>query len=102
MRPQYTLAGALLIEVAACAVSLSVSPAHNVSKPLLESFVSYSIEFSSFPDFAGRRCNGAGENGTKYTPGNSSQPNNFSYNLLTNLRNLQGSFPIIRVGGNTE
>jgi hypothetical protein len=79
-------AGALLLQVASCAIPLSVSPAQNASKPLLESFVSYSIEFSSFPDFAG----------------NSSQPNTFSYNLLNNLRNLQGSYPIIRVGGNTE
>ncbi|KIW32189.1 uncharacterized protein PV07_03748 [Cladophialophora immunda] len=80
------ITGLLLAEVATCAISLSLAPPQNASKPLLESFVSYSIEFSSFPDFAG----------------NSSQPNNFSYNLLNNLRNLQGTYPIIRVGGNTE
>ncbi|KIW67341.1 hypothetical protein PV04_06604 [Phialophora macrospora] len=86
MLVQRVSAGALLLQVASCAITLTVSPAQNASKPLLESFVSYSIEFSSFPDFAG----------------NSSQPNTFSYNLLSNLRNLQGSYPIIRVGGNTE
>ncbi|PIA90559.1 Beta-glucuronidase [Cercospora beticola] len=52
----------------------------------LESFVTYSIEFSSFPDFAG----------------NKSAPNEFSDNLLENLGNLQGTKPHIRVGGNTQ
>lgn len=56
------------------------------AEPLPAGFVSYSIEFSSFPDFAG----------------NKSQPNEFSYNLLKNLKSLQGSFPYIRVGGNTQ
>ncbi|KAK5737465.1 hypothetical protein LTR17_006693 [Elasticomyces elasticus] len=52
----------------------------------LEAFVSYSIEFSSFPDFAG----------------NLSAPNVFSDNLLNNLGKLQGTKPHIRVGGNTQ
>ncbi|KAJ9626592.1 hypothetical protein H2203_004225 [Taxawa tesnikishii (nom. ined.)] len=52
----------------------------------LEAFVSYSIEFSSFPDFAG----------------NSSSPNTFSNNLLNNIGNLTGTKPYIRVGGNTQ
>ncbi|KAK5173363.1 uncharacterized protein LTR77_002044 [Saxophila tyrrhenica] len=52
----------------------------------LEAFVSYSIEFSSFPDFAG----------------NASHPNTFSNNLLNNLGNLTGTKPYIRVGGNTQ
>lgn len=68
------------------AVSLSISPPSNASSPIRESFVSFSIEFSSFPDFAG----------------NDSHPNNFSYNLLKNLGELQASNPIIRVGGNTQ
>ena len=50
------------------------------------SFVSYSIEFSSFPDFAG----------------NLSHPNTFSNTLLENLGKIQGARPIIRVGGNTQ
>ncbi|KIX02569.1 uncharacterized protein Z518_08510 [Rhinocladiella mackenziei CBS 650.93] len=75
-----------LLKVATCAISLSASPPSNASKPILESFVSFSIEFSSFPDFAG----------------NSSHPNHFSYNLLTNLGKIQGSNPIVRVGGNTQ
>ncbi|KXT08567.1 hypothetical protein AC579_8314 [Pseudocercospora musae] len=53
---------------------------------LLDAFVSFSIEFSSFPDFAG----------------NSSAPNTFSDNLLNNLRDLQGTKPYVRVGGNTQ
>ena len=66
-------------------VSLASSPPTNVGIPL-ESFVAYSIEFSSFPDFAG----------------NVSAPNTFSNNLLNNLANLQGTKPHVRVGGNTQ
>ncbi|KAI0521541.1 glycoside hydrolase family 79 protein [Xylaria bambusicola] len=70
--------------------------ASNVSRPSLaadiilgqplEGFVSFSIEFSSFPDFAG----------------NGSNPNKFSNNLLNNLGYLIGTKPYIRVGGNTQ
>ncbi|KAI1314176.1 glycoside hydrolase family 79 protein [Xylaria venustula] len=52
----------------------------------LDGFVSYSIEFSSFPDFAG----------------NASAPNKFSNNLLDNIGYLTGTKPYIRVGGNTQ
>jgi hypothetical protein len=52
----------------------------------LQPFVSYSIEFSSFPDFAG----------------NLSHPNTFSNNLLDNLASYTGIKPLIRVGGNTQ
>ena len=67
-------------------IQLSITPPKNASATIRESFVSFSIEFSSFPDFAG----------------NDSHPNNFSYNLLRNLGEFQGSNPIIRVGGNTQ
>ncbi|CAI6333923.1 unnamed protein product [Periconia digitata] len=53
---------------------------------LPESYLSYSFEFGFFPDFAG----------------NASSPNNFSINLLASLAELQGSAPILRVGGNTQ
>ncbi|KAI0149897.1 glycoside hydrolase family 79 protein [Hypoxylon sp. NC0597] len=53
---------------------------------LLDGFISYSIEFSSFPDFAGNKSN----------------PNEFSNNLLENLGALAGVKPYIRVGGNTQ
>lgn len=43
--------------VAGAAIALSLTPPENVSQPVLESFVSFSIEFSSFPDFAGK-CKG--------------------------------------------
>ncbi|KAF3764636.1 family 79 glycoside hydrolase [Cryphonectria parasitica EP155] len=56
------------------------------NEPFPEAFVSYSIEFSSFPDFAG----------------NDSKPNTFSDNLLNNIGNLTGTKPYIRVGGNTQ
>ncbi|KAF2098602.1 glycoside hydrolase family 79 protein [Rhizodiscina lignyota] len=60
--------------------------AKGVAAPLPEGFVAYSIEFAYFPDFAGNR----------------SEPNTFSDNLLNNLRDIQGTKPYIRVGGNTQ
>ena len=66
-------------------VPLPYSPPRGAGIPF-ESFVSYSIEFSSFPDFAG----------------NLSNPNVFSDNLLNNIGALSGSKPYIRVGGNTQ
>ncbi|PSR87157.1 glycoside hydrolase family 79 protein [Coniella lustricola] len=56
------------------------------NQPFADAFVSYSIEFSSFPDFAG----------------NNSVPNTYSNNLLNNIGNLTGTKPYIRVGGNTQ
>jgi hypothetical protein len=55
-------------------------------EPVLESFVSFSIETAFFPDFAGNR----------------STPNSFSQNLLKGLKDFQGSLPNVRVGGNTQ
>lgn len=66
-------------------ISVSAAAPSDAGVPM-EGFVSYSIEFSSFPDFAG----------------NLSNPNDFSNNLLNNLGNLQGTKPYIRVGGNTQ
>lgn len=34
--------------------------------------------------------------------GNESEPNSYSYNLLSNLRSLSTTFPYIRVGGNSQ
>ncbi|KAI1392759.1 glycoside hydrolase family 79 protein [Hypoxylon trugodes] len=51
-----------------------------------DGFISYSIEFASFPDFAGNKSN----------------PNDFSNNLLDNLGAFSGIKPYIRVGGNTQ
>jgi hypothetical protein len=49
------LAGALLAKIATGAIiPLSLTPPKNASQPVLDSFVSFSIEFSSFPDFAGK------------------------------------------------
>ncbi|KAI1490471.1 hypothetical protein F5X96DRAFT_679062 [Biscogniauxia mediterranea] len=83
---------ALLLALARTAltstISFTVSPTAEsleVGRPQ-EGFVSYSIEFSSFPDFAG----------------NKSHPNEFSNNLLDNIGNLTGTKPYIRVGGNTQ
>jgi hypothetical protein len=68
------------------AIPVSGQPGSSASPPILGGFVSYSIEFSSFPDFAG----------------NLSAPNKFSYQLLSNLQEIQGLYPYIRNGGNTE
>ncbi|OCK80416.1 glycoside hydrolase family 79 protein [Lepidopterella palustris CBS 459.81] len=67
------------------AISVSATPS-NSGGAIPESFVSYSIEFAFFPDFAG----------------NSSQPNDFSNNLLESVREYMGTKPYIRVGGNTQ
>lgn len=58
----------------------------DASDTIPQAFVSFSIEFAFFPDFAG-------------TP---DSPNTLSYNLLTSIANLTGSLPVIRVGGNTQ
>ena len=59
---------------------------------------------SSSPRFQTLLVCGSGfEQGETLTAaGNSSHPNVFSYNLLKNLGAIQGSYPIIRVGGNTQ
>lgn len=66
-------------------ISVHGSPPSGAGIPL-EAFVSYSIEFSSFIDFAG----------------NTSNPNIFSDNLLNNIGRISGTKPHIRVGGNTQ
>ena len=66
-------------------ISVSNAPPAGAGVPL-EAFVSFSIEFAFFPDFAG----------------NISHPNTFSNNLLNNIGNLTGTKPFIRVGGNTQ
>ncbi|KAL5327447.1 hypothetical protein ACEPPN_005143 [Leptodophora sp. 'Broadleaf-Isolate-01'] len=68
------------------AVVVPSSPPTNAALPILEAFISYSIEFVFLPDFAGT----------------SVAPNTFSNNLLNNLGNFTGTKPHIRVGGNTQ
>ncbi|POR38839.1 Beta-glucuronidase [Tolypocladium paradoxum] len=80
-----------LLALVGAASSVAASTYKVPSKPGIggepfDGFVSYSIEFSSFPDFAGNRSN----------------PNTFSYNLINNLGALGGTRPYIRVGGNTQ
>ncbi|KAK6860103.1 glycoside hydrolase family 79 protein [Apiospora arundinis] len=65
---------------------VSIDSAEIKSGTPLDGFISYSIEFASFPEFAG----------------NKSSPNQFSDNLLNNIGYLQGDKPYIRVGGNTQ
>jgi len=42
-----------VVEGQSSAIRVTGSPPANASAPIPEAFVSYSIEFSSFPDFAG-------------------------------------------------
>ncbi|KAF5518708.1 Beta-glucuronidase [Colletotrichum aenigma] len=77
--------------LSAAALAPRASGLHPVPGPesasaVFDAFLSYSLEFAFFPDFAG----------------NKSSPNTFSDNLLVNLGNLQGTRPYIRVGGNTQ
>lgn len=51
-----------------------------------EGFLTYSIEFATFPDYAG----------------NKSAPNEFSHNMMNNIAELAGKKMYIRVGGNTQ
>jgi hypothetical protein len=67
-------------------ISLSKSPPLNASAPIAPAFVSFSIEWAFFPDYAGNR----------------SHPNVYSDNLLSNIAAFQGVKPYIRVGGNTQ
>ncbi|KAJ3485919.1 hypothetical protein NLG97_g6720 [Lecanicillium saksenae] len=80
---------ALLAAGAAGATTESIqieSATANTNSVPGQSFISYSIELSSFPDFAGNKSN----------------PNTFTDNLLTNIGDIIGSKPYIRVGGNTQ
>lgn len=87
-------AAAAAAAAVAVAASTSTAPVLCVSTtapstagaPVLDRFLSYSIEHYFFPDFAG----------------NPSEPNTFSNNLLDVIGNFSGSRPIIRVGGNTQ
>ncbi|RDW89443.1 hypothetical protein BP6252_01475 [Coleophoma cylindrospora] len=76
----------LVVAVEGIIVNVSRSLPAGIAKSPFEAFVSYSIEYAFFPDFAG----------------NESSPNTFSDNLLNNLGNLTGTKPYIRVGGNTQ
>ncbi|KAL4877935.1 hypothetical protein BJY04DRAFT_221509 [Aspergillus karnatakaensis] len=66
--------------------SVSKAPPPNISEPIGEAFVSFSIEFSWFPEYAGNKSN----------------PNRFSSNLLANFEQYTGHRPYVRVGGNTQ
>lgn len=81
---QFMLAALPLVSAEAAHV-VSLNTDSDAPRPA-RSFVSFSIELSSFPDFAG----------------NKSMPNAFSYNLLNNIGAISGDKPYIRVGGNTQ
>jgi len=57
----FLVSAAFLAKPATCAsIPLSLTPPENTSQPVLDSFVSFSIEFSSFPDFAGKSVGDGG------------------------------------------
>ncbi|GKT43064.1 beta-glucuronidase [Colletotrichum spaethianum] len=80
------LSQALLTVTIAGDITPKAVPGPEKASAVFDAFVSFSLEFAFFPDFAG----------------NTSAPNKFSDNLLANLGNLQGVRPYIRVGGNTQ
>jgi len=61
-------------------------PPPGTSRSISPDFLSFSIEFSSFPAYAG----------------NKSYPNTFSRTLLNNIAQAQGARPVIRVGGESQ
>ncbi|CAL5866154.1 uncharacterized protein PFLUO_LOCUS361 [Penicillium psychrofluorescens] len=71
---------------ASSAIAVTKEAPQEAGDSILQPFVSFSIEFAFFPDYAGNKSN----------------PNDFSNNLLDNLASLQGIKPYIRVGGNTQ
>lgn len=71
---------------ASSAIAVKSTVPEDAGAPVLRPFVSFSIEFAFFPDFAG----------------NLSHPNRFSNQLLDNIAAIQGEKPFIRVGGNTQ
>ncbi|OAA45029.1 glycoside hydrolase family 79 protein [Metarhizium rileyi] len=77
-----------------------------ISSQPFDSFVSYSIEFSSFPDFAGPSSpflsSMPREPTDSQSAGNISHPNNYSYNLIRNIHAISSNYPIFRIGGNTQ
>lgn len=82
-------------------ISTSAAPA------ILQPYMSYSIEFCYFPDYAGMSAYFFSPYILRLTlkadwQGNRSQPNTFSNQLLDNLGDIQGMKPYIRVGGNTQ
>ncbi|TDZ33868.1 Beta-glucuronidase [Colletotrichum spinosum] len=82
-RPRTLLSAAA---VARASSAVNPIPGPESASSIFDAFVSYSLEFAFFPDFAG----------------NKSAPNTFSDNLLINLGDLQGVRPHVRVGGNTQ
>ena len=75
------------------------------SSPIIsKDFQSFSIEFSSWEDYAGKTSIvplPAFHNAD--SPGNKSHPNTFSNTLFSNLREFNGGIPqILRIGGNTQ
>lgn len=91
-----------LLIATASAAPYHISAHGNKDSAPLESFVSFSIELSSFVDYAGTCYDFVTATLADKYQGNLSVPNTFSYNLLSNLGNLMGSEPYVRVGGNTQ
>ncbi|KAM3548768.1 hypothetical protein ARSEF4850_009227 [Beauveria asiatica] len=89
------------ILVAASVASATTEPiriptAPNVDSIPGQSFISYSIELSSSHSAPSPQPT------LTLLPGNKSNPNTFTDNLLTKIGNIAGSKPYLRVGGNTQ
>ena len=76
----------MIAQVQSQSVFVPSSPPAGASAPIPEAFVSLSVEFGSFPTYAG----------------NKTAPNQLTGNLLDNIAKYQGTRPYIRVGGTTQ
>ncbi|KAF2102196.1 family 79 glycoside hydrolase [Rhizodiscina lignyota] len=80
------LASVVSADSSSISIPAKSSPPASASTVLARNFLSFSVEFAFWADFAG----------------NKSHPNEFSNNLFANLRAESGGEPIIRIGGNTQ
>jgi hypothetical protein len=76
----------MLLPVTSQSIQIPQNPPRGASIPVSEAFVSLSVEFGSFPTYAG----------------NKASPNVLTSNLLDNIAAYQGTRPYIRVGGITQ
>lgn len=84
-------------------ISVSTTAPSDAPPPVLDSFLSYSLELAFFPDYAGSSTSLSLRHHL-LTPktGNTSSPNTYSNNLLNNIGNFTGKKPSLRIGGNTQ
>lgn len=90
MAPSYSILVAVLAQQALgqqpVPIDVPQSPPTDACDPVIRDVSSFSIEFSTLVDYAGTV----------------SQPNEFSRTLLSNLKDVSGVSPRLRIGGTTQ